>query len=144
MRLSRTSVIIATMTLPFLVACGSAQDAGGQSLGELTATIEKAGFTCEEQERHPKSVSQVSQCRSNQNKYRILTVSQWNDPKARDEMYENKLPSLCDRLGMKGQIRWSTSGSWLLVAGASKEEDVKALDEASKALGFEPHAVPCQ
>lgn len=144
MRTSCLPAMIATLALPFVTACGAANEGGGQNMAQVTATIEKAGFTCEAQERHPKTVVQVSQCRSNQDKYLILTVSEWKDAKERDQMYEHKLPGMCDKLGIKDQIRWSTSGNWLLVAGASKEKDVKALDEATEALGFEPHTAACQ
>ncbi|MGY1425247.1 hypothetical protein [Lysobacter sp. A289] len=144
MRASCLSAIVATVALPLITACGVAGDSGGQSMAQITSTIEKSGFTCEVMKRHPKAASQARQCRANQDKYIILTVSQWNDPKERDQMYGHRLPKICDTVGLKDQVRWSTSDNWLLVAGGGKEKDVKALDEATAALGFEPHAVACQ
>ena len=54
------------------------------------------------------------------------------------------MPGMCGTLGLKDQVRWATSGNWVLVAGGGTENDVEALDQAADALGFEPHAVPCQ
>lgn len=144
MKASRLSAIAAIVALPFVTACGVASNHGGQSMAQITATIEKSGFTCEVKKRHPGTMSQVGQCRSNQDKYLLLIVSQWHDPKERDRMYEHKLPGMCNKLGLKSHVRWSTRGNWVLVAGGSREKDVKALDEATSALGFEPHAVDCQ
>lgn len=144
MRPSCLSAIVATVALPLIAACGGASDSGGKSMAQITSTIEKSGFTCEVLERHPKAASQASKCRSNQDKYTILSVSQWNDPKERDQMYEHELPKkLCGNYGITGPIQWSTLGDWLLVAGGSGEKNVNALEEATAALGFEPHAVPC-
>lgn len=144
MKASCLSAMTALMAFPLIAACGVANNPGGQSMARITATIEKSGFTCEVKKRHPRTMSQVGQCRSNQDKHLLLIVSQWHDPKERDRMYEHKLPGMCDKLGLKSQVRWSSLGSWVLVAGGSREKDVKALDEATSALGFAPHAVDCQ
>src|SRR3546814_12517424 len=58
----------------------------------IMAAIEKAGFTCEVQERHPERFVQVADCRSNPDKYRKLIASEWKDPAARDEMYQGRVP----------------------------------------------------
>lgn len=136
--------IIATVALPLITACGAAGNHDGHSMAQITATIEKAGFTCKASEKHPKRFAEVSGCRSNKHKYLKLIVNRWNDPKARDQMYKNTIPKVCKQLGMKDQVHWSTAGSWTLVAGSGKARDIKALDEAAKALGFKSHTVPCQ
>ncbi len=138
------SAMAAIAAFPLVAACGVAGNHGGQSMAQITATIEASGFTCEVRERHPDKFVQVADCRSNQDKYQKLIASEWKDPTARDEMYQNKIPGMCGTLGMKDQVRWSTAGNWALVAGGSGGKDVKALDEATSALGFEPHATPCQ
>lgn len=137
-------VIIATMALPLLAGCGATSSNAGHSMAQIMETIEKGDFTCELAERHPKKFAEVGSCQSNQHKYQKLIINRWNDPAARDQMYQHKIPTICSDLGMKDQVLWSTSDSWTLVAGGSTTEDVKALKEATKALGFESHAVPCQ
>lgn len=152
MRTTCLSAIAAAVALTLVAACGATDRSDGQGtaqgtapgIAQITATIEKAGFTCEVKERHPDRFAQVADCRSNQDKYLKLIASEWKDPAARDEMYGNDVPGMCGKLGLKDQVRWSTSGSWALVAGASKEKDVNALDAATAALGFEPHAVRCR
>lgn len=163
MRIPCLPVITAAVVLTLVTACGGTDEPGGQGtpntaqsttpdvaqstapeIAQIMATIEQAGFTCEVQERHPDKFVQVVDCRSNQDRYRKLIASEWKDPAARDEMYQDKLPGMCSMLGLKDQVRWSTSGNWALVAGAGKEKDVNALSQASAALGFEPHSVPCQ
>ncbi|MGY1424466.1 hypothetical protein [Lysobacter sp. A289] len=160
MRATCLSAITAAVALALVAACGATDQLDGQSatpdiaqstaqgaapdIARITAIIEKAGFTCEVQERHPDKFVQVADCRSNQDKYQKLIASEWKDSAARDEMYQNKIPGMCGTLGLKDQVRWSTSGNWALVAGAGTEKDVDALSQATDALGFEPHAVPCQ
>lgn len=152
MRVTCLSVITAAVALALVAACGATDQLDGRGteqgtapdIAQVTATIEKAGFTCEVKERHPDRFIQVADCRSNQDKYQKLIASEWKDPAARDEMYQDKIPGMCGALGMKDQVRWSTSGNWTLVAGAATEKDVDALNQATDALGFELHAVPCQ
>lgn len=164
MRATPLSAIAAAMTLALVAACGAtgqtdgpdtAQDtapdiaqstpqAATPDIARITAVIEEAGFTCEMQERHPDRFAQVADCRSNQDKYQKLIASEWKDPAARDAMYQDRMPGMCGTLGLKDQVRWATSGNWVLVAGGGTEKDVEALDQAADALGFEPHAVPCQ
>ncbi len=147
--------IIATVAALLMTACGATSSHGGHSMSQIMATVEKSDFSCEVEneksdfsceveKRHPKKFAEVGSCRSNQDKYQKLIINQWNDPKVRDQMYEQKIPKMCSELGMKGQVHWSTSGSWTLVAGGSKASDLKALGKATNALGFEPHVVPCQ
>lgn len=137
------SALLCTAMLFMLSACGG-RNSGGRSMDQITGTIEKAGFVCTAKERHPKTVYQVAQCRATQDKYLILTVSQWRDIKERDHMYQVRVPAMCKKLGLKDDVHWSTSGNWLLVAGAGKAKDIAALRDASSALGFEPHSVRCQ
>lgn len=164
MRATCLSAITAAVALALVAACGATDQLDGQGtaqgtapdiaqstaqgatpdIARITAIIEKAGFTCEVRERHPDKFVQVADCRSNQDKYQKLIASEWKDPTARDEMYQNKIPGMCGTLGLKDQVRWSTSGNWALVAGAGTEKDVDALNQATDALGFEPHALPCQ
>lgn len=136
--------LLCAMVLPLISACGAGGASGGHSMDQITATIEKQGFTCTAQERLPKSVYQVAQCRSKQDKYLILTISQWRDTKERDHMYEVKVPATCKKAGLKSDIHWSTAGNWALVAGGGRDRDVKALQAASSELGFEPHSATCQ
>src|SRR3546814_11839054 len=56
----------------------------------LMAAIEKAGFTCEVQERHPDRFVQVAGCRSNQDKYRKRNASHRKDPAARHPMHHGR------------------------------------------------------
>lgn len=164
MRTTCLSTIAAAVALTLVTACGATDDLDGQGaaqstapeiapitaqstapdIGQITATIEKAGFTCEVKERHPDKFDQVAECRSNQDKYQKLIASEWKDPAARDEMYQNRMPGMCGTLGLKDQVRWSTAGNWVLVAGGGNEEDVTALGQATAALGFEPHETACQ
>ena len=168
MRETCLPAITAAVALALVAGCGATDQPDGQDMArgaassvaqsaapaiakitapdiaQVTATIEKAGFTCEVKERHPDRFIQVADCRSNQDKYQKLIASEWKDPAARDEMYREKIPGMCGTLGMKDQVRWSTSGNWALVAGGSNEEDVSALGQATAALGFEPHQVACQ
>src|SRR5690606_20135814 len=164
MRATCLSTITAAAALALVAACGANDEPDGQQaasapvqapaqapasdaapdIAHITATIEKAGFSCEVKERHPDRFAQVAECRSNQDKYLKLIASEWKDAEARDEMYENRMPGMCGTLGLKDQVRWSTSGNWALVAGGGDEKDVNALDQATSALGFEPHQVACQ
>lgn len=160
MKATCLSAITAAAALALVAACGATEQPGGQDtapdvaqstpqattpdIARITAVIEEAGFTCEMQERHPDRFARVADCRSNQDKYQKLIASEWKDPAARDEMYRNRMPGMCGTLGLKDQVRWATSGNWVLVAGGGTEKDVEALDQAADALGFEPHAVPCQ
>src|SRR5690606_1347648 len=164
MRAPRPSAITAAMALALVAACGATEQPDGQSMAQdvapavaqsaehgatpdiagITAVIEKAGFICEVRERHPDKFIQVVDCGSSQDRYRKLIASEWKDPAARDEMYRDRVPGMCGTLGWKDRVRWSTSGNWALVAGGSAEKDVDALHQATDALGFELHAVPCQ
>lgn len=152
MRATPLSAIAAAMTLALVAACGATGQTDGPDtaqdtapdIARITAVIEEAGFTCEMQERHPDRFARVADCRSNQDKYQKLIASEWKDPAARDAMYQDRMPGMCGTLGLKDQVRWATSGNWVLVAGGGTENDVEALDQAADALGFEPHAVPCQ
>ncbi|HZW18828.1 hypothetical protein [Luteimonas lutimaris] len=146
----------AAVTLALVTACGATDPLDGQGtvqsaahgatpdIARITAVIEEAGFTCEVKERHPDRFVEVVDCRSNQDKSRKLIASEWKDPEARDEMYQDDIPGMCGTLGFKDQVRWATSGNWALVAGGGTEKDVAALAQAADALGFESHAVPCQ
>src|SRR3546814_968620 len=82
------------------------------------AAIEKAGFTCEVQERHPDRFVQVADCRSNQDKYRKLIASEWKDPAARDAMYQGRMPGMCGTLGLRTRSvgRPRAIGRWSPVA----------------------------
>lgn len=164
MRATRPSVITAAVALVLVAACGATEQFDGQSMAQgtapgvargtehgttpgiarITAVIEKAGFICDVQERHPDKFVQVVDCGSSQDGYRKLIASEWKDTAARDEMYRNRMPGMCGTLGLKDQVRWSTSGNWALVAGGGAEMAVDALHQATDALGFELHAVPCQ
>lgn len=164
MRATCLSAITAAGALALVAACGATDQSDGQGTAQgtapdvaqstaqgatpdiagITAVIEEAGFTCEVKERHPDRFVQVADCRSNQDKYQKLIASEWKDPAARDEMYQDRMPGMCGTLGLNDQVHWSTSGNWALVAGAGTEKDVDALNQATDALGFEPHAVPCQ
>ena len=144
MRTICLSACTASVALMLVSACGAVDGPGGQDMARITTTIEEAGFTCEMRERHPETMVQVSQCRSDDDQYLSLIVNEWKDPEARDRKYEHDIPRICDKLGLKEQVRWSTSGNWLLVAGGSGEKDWNALDAATEALGFQPHAVACQ
>lgn len=164
MRATSLSAITAAVTLALVTACGSTdpadrpgtaqetapgiaqsttQDATPDTAG-ITAAIEEAGFTCEVKERHPDRFVQVLDCQSSQDRYRKLIASEWKDPAARDAMYQDRMPGMCGTLGLEEQVRWSTSGNWALVAGGGTENDVAALAQATEALGFEPHSVPCR
>lgn len=164
MRATHPSVITAAVALALVAACGATEEPHGQSMAQdaapgiaqstkygatpdiarITAVIEQAGFICDVRERHPDKFVQVVDCGSSQDKYRKLIASEWKDPAARDEMYRNRMPGMCGTLGLKDQVRWSTSGNWALAAGGGAEKDVDALHQATDALGFELHAVPCQ
>lgn len=160
MRATCLSVITTAAVLTLVTACGATDAPNEQvatdgtapevaqvaapDIGQITATIEQAGFTCEVKERHPDRFVQVADCRSSQDKYQKLIASEWKDPTARDEMYQNKMPGMCGTLGLNDQVRWSTAGNWALVAGGGSEADVSALNQATDALGFEPHQVACQ
>jgi hypothetical protein len=164
MRASCLFAITAAAALALAAACGATDQSSGQGMTQgaaadvaqsmatgatpdiagITAVIEQAGFTCEVKERHPDKFVQVIDCRSNQDKYRKLIASEWKDPAARDDMYQDRMPGMCGTLGLKDQVRWSTSGNWALVAGGGTEQDVDALNQATDALGFESHAVPCR
>src|SRR3546814_1287738 len=74
----------------------------------------------------------------------VCSSDLWKDPAARDAMYQGRMPGMCGTLGLKDQVRWAASGNWALVAGGDTEKDVAALEQVADALGFEPHAVPCQ
>lgn len=144
MKTTCLSAITAAVALTLVTACGAAGNPGGPDMEGITATIAEAGFTCEMQDRHPETMVQVSQCRSNEDKYLSLIVNEWKDPEVRDRKYRHDIPRICDKLGLKNEVRWSTSGNWLLVAGGSSEKDWNALDTATESLGFERHAVACQ
>lgn len=156
MRASCLSAIPAAVVLALVAACGAPGETGGQGMApdtaqdstpdidRITTVIEESGFTCEVKERHPDRFVQVLDCRSDQDKYRKLIASEWKDAKARDAMYENRMPGMCGSLGLKDQVRWSTSGNWALVAGGGTDKDATALDQASAALGFELHSVACR
>jgi len=160
MRAACLSAITAAVALALVAACGATDQPDGQGaafgvaqttaqgatpdIAAITAAIEKAGFTCEVKERHPDKFVQVADCRSSQDKYRKLIASEWQDAAARDAMYQDRMPGMCGTLGLEDQVRWSTSDNWALVAGGGTEKDVVALAQATDALGFEPHAVPCQ
>lgn len=156
MRAVALSAITAAVTMVLVTACGATDQLDGRGAAQSTAqgptpdiarimaVIKEARFTCDVRERHPDKFVQVVDCRSSQDKYRKLIASEWKDPTARDEMYQNKMPEMCGTLGMKDQVRWATSGNWALVAGAGTDKDVDALNQATDALGFESHAVPCQ
>lgn len=164
MRATCLSAITAAVTLALVTGCGATDQPDGQGtapgiapdvvqdtvqvaapdVAGITAAIEAAGFTCEVKERHPDKFVQVVDCRSSHDKYQKLIASEWEDATARDKMYQDRMPGMCGALGLKDQVRWSTAGNWALVAGGGTETDVAALSQATDALGFEPHAVPCQ
>lgn len=144
MKATCLSAITAAAALVLVAVCGATEQTDGPDIAGITAVIEEVGFTCEVQKRHPDRFAQVADCRSNQDKYQKLIASEWKDPAARDEMYRNRMPGMCGTLGLKDQVRWASSGNWVLVAGGGTEKDVEALNQAADALGFEPHAVPCQ
>src|SRR3546814_836741 len=110
----------------------------------IMAAIEKAGFTCEVQERHPDRFVPVADCRSTQDKYRQLIASAWKDPAARHAMYQGRRPGGGGQRGLNAKVTWSASGGLSLLAGGDTEKDVAALEQFADTLGFEPHAVPCQ
>lgn len=134
-------LLIATVSVLFTAACSPS---AGQEVSKMLATLEDNGYNCEVKERIPKKAESVSQCRSKNDKYQMLIVSKWHDRDGREALYREQIPADCSRYHIKEKMRWSRSGDWFLVAGGSTDKDARALQAASKLLGFDYQEAPCQ
>jgi hypothetical protein len=89
---------MAIAVLP-LAACSSGDH---HTMESITSAIEPMGFRCSVKERHPKAARQVGECRAQDHKSVKIIIGDWRDPEARQTMYQQRLPGMCAKLGLKG------------------------------------------
>lgn len=150
---------IAIFTLLALTGCAAEAPQAGQSSSDdspstadskevsadldvktIQSKMKNEGYDCELQDYTPPNMSEVIDCQGDGVQ---LIANKWKDLDQRTEWHEEKIPTLCDKLGYD-HVWWATSGDWLILPPDNADPTMEAFHSVTKSLGFETHDTDCE